>query len=284
MFRATALFSGASTLHSQTYNLTYEIKLPQFEGPFDLLLFFIERDELDVYDIPISKITDDFLGYLQQMQEMNIEVASEFILVAATLMRIKAKMLLPRKEVDEEGNEIDPRQELVERLIEYKRYKSVIEDFRQLEAIRQQMVPRGNVIEEISGIATAHETEAELDNLSLYRLLKTFQRVLERMDSRQEVQHKVIKYPYTIRGTKQYLVDQLSDKDEVDFEVLFATCDNKVHAIFIFLSMLELVQQHILTLKLGLGVNNFWVHKGDQFTTDITTTAASEDIDTRADN
>lgn len=263
--------------------MTYEIKLPQFEGPFDLLLFFIERDELDIYDIPISKITDDFLEYLHHMQQMNIEVASEFILVAATLMRIKAKMLLPRKELDEEGNEIDPRQELVERLIEYKRYKSVIDDFKQLEAVRQSMVPRGNVINEISQIAESYSTEAELDSLNLYRLMKTFQRVLERMDSRQEVEHKVIKYPYTIRGTKQYLVDHLADSEEVDFEHLFDTCENKVHAIFIFLSMLELVQQNILTLKLGLGINNFWVQKGEQFSTDITQSPSDqEESDVRA--
>ena len=93
--------------------MTFEIKLPLFEGPFDLLLFFIERDELDIYDIPISKITDDFLSYLKELDNLNIEVASEFILVAASLMRIKAKLLLPRPQLDEEGNELDPRDELV---------------------------------------------------------------------------------------------------------------------------------------------------------------------------
>ena len=99
----------------------FEIKLPLFEGPFDLLLFFIERDELDIYDIPIASITDDFLSYLHHLEEMNVEVASEFILVAATLMRIKAKMLLPRPTIDEEGNEIDPREELIRHLLEYKK-------------------------------------------------------------------------------------------------------------------------------------------------------------------
>ena len=103
---------------------TYEIKLPQFEGPFDLLLFFIERDELDIQDIPIFKLTTDFLDYIHKMETLNIEVASEFILVAATLMRIKAKMLLPRKEVDPvTGKEIDPREELISRLLEYKKFK-----------------------------------------------------------------------------------------------------------------------------------------------------------------
>jgi segregation and condensation protein A len=153
------------------FPVNYEIKLPQFEGPFDLLLFFIERDELDIYDIPISTITDDFLAYLHHLQQMNLEVASEFILVAATLMRIKAKMLLPRKEVDEEGNEIDPRQELVDRLLEYKRYKSVVEEFQKLEAIRQSMVPRGNVLQEINLIIDQYSTDAEMESLSQFRLI-----------------------------------------------------------------------------------------------------------------
>src|SRR5215211_4017454 len=113
-----------------TNTASYQIKLDQFEGPFDLLLFFIERDELDVYDIPIAKITNEFLDYIRQMQNMDIEVASEFILVAATLMRIKAKLLLPRKEVDELGQEIDPRKELVDKILEYKRFKAILEDMR----------------------------------------------------------------------------------------------------------------------------------------------------------
>jgi segregation and condensation protein A len=98
--------------------MSYEIKLPLFEGPFDLLLFFIERDELDIYDIPIYKLTTDFLEYLKHLEKMNMEVASEFIFVASTLMSIKAKMLLPRQELDEKGNEIDPREELVRHLLE----------------------------------------------------------------------------------------------------------------------------------------------------------------------
>ena len=120
---------------------TYNINLPLFEGPFDLLLFFIERDELDIFNIPIAKITDDFLDYVRKMEALNIDLASEFILVAATLMRIKAKMLIPRKPIDEEGNEIDPREELVQRLLEYKRYKSVLEEMRQMEEKRTKQVP-----------------------------------------------------------------------------------------------------------------------------------------------
>src|SRR6201999_1673919 len=100
---------------------TYQIKLDQFEGPFDLLLFFIERDELDIYNIPITRIIKDFLDYIHSQESLNIELSSEFILFISTLMRIKAKMLLPRKELDEQGNEIDPRQELVDKVLEYKK-------------------------------------------------------------------------------------------------------------------------------------------------------------------
>ena len=117
-------------------NISYQIKLPQFEGPFDLLLFFIERDELDIYNVPINKIIQDFLHHIHEQENSNIELSSEFILFVSTLMRIKAKMLLPRKELDEQGNEIDPRQELIDKLLEYKRYKEASARMAEMEAMR----------------------------------------------------------------------------------------------------------------------------------------------------
>jgi len=127
----------------------YEIKLPQFEGPFDLLLFFIERDELNIHDIPISKITDDFLAYIHKMQALNIEMASEFIFVASTLMRIKAKMLLPRIDVDNEENEMDLKEDLVQKLILYKQFKEICEELKILEEHRLSLHHRGNIIQDI---------------------------------------------------------------------------------------------------------------------------------------
>ena len=123
---------------------SFEVKLPAFEGPFDLLLFFIERDELDIHNIPISKITEDFLNYIHNLNALNIEVAAEFILVASTLMRIKAKLLLPRPQIDEQGNEIDPRHDLVQQLLEYKKYKAAAEEFRFMEEERAMKFVRGN--------------------------------------------------------------------------------------------------------------------------------------------
>src|SRR4051812_1286152 len=128
----------------------YHIKLPQFEGPFDLLLFFIERDELDIYNIPITKIINDFLAFIHSQESLNIELSSEFILFISTLMRIKARMLLPRKEIDAQGNEVDPRQELIDKILEYKKYKEAAAQMAEMEATRMLMIRRGNIQKELS--------------------------------------------------------------------------------------------------------------------------------------
>src|SRR5690606_23275329 len=155
----------------------FSIKLPIFEGPFDLLLFFIERDELDIHNIPIAKITDDFLEYLHQMNSLNMELASEFIFVASTLMRIKAKMLLPRVEVDEQGNEIDLKQNLIQKLIEYKRFKEVTETFKLLEEERFFKERRGNIQEDVKRFEQVGNSGEELATFDLYKLLKIYHRM-----------------------------------------------------------------------------------------------------------
>jgi len=241
---------------------TYAIKLPQFEGPFDLLLFFIERDELDIYDIPIFKITQDFLSYIHNMEQFNIEMASEFILVAATLMRIKAKMLLPRKEVNELGVEVDPREELVSRLLEYKKFKQVSDDLRQLEDDRQSIAKRGNIEQEVKEIASLFETEYEMQSLTMFRLMKAFQNVLDRVaKEKNKVVHTIVQPPYTIEGEKMLLRDIVRGKEKVAFEKIFEGVENRVHAIFAFLSMLELIQEQYLTIVIGEGYNNFWIQE-----------------------
>lgn len=246
-------------MHTQD---SYSIKLPQFEGPFDLLLFFIERDELDIYDIPIFKITQDFLDYIHNMEQLNIEMASEFILVAATLMRIKAKMLLPRKEVTEEGVEIDPREELVNRLIEYKKYKEVTEELRRLEDDRQSIAKRGNLESESKEIASLFETEYEMQSLTMFRLMKAFQNVLDRVEKeKNKAVHTIVQPPYTIEGEKMLLKDLVRIKGRIAFEQVFEGVENRLHAIFIFLSMLELIQEQHLQLTVGEGYNNFWVEE-----------------------
>ena len=244
---------------------TYTIKLPQFEGPFDLLLFFIERDELDIHDIPISSITDDFLDYIRQMESLNIDLASEFILVAATLMRIKAKMLIPRKPVDEEGNEIDPRDELVRRLLEYKKFKSVLEDLRKMEEDRSFRNVRGNTSKELTQIATKALVDIELESLNLFKLMRAFERILLRLeDNKKKAVHRVYTYSHTVQGQQIYLLSRVKKGVNTDFKSIFGKCENRVHAVITFLALLELLNMQKIKCILGEGVNNFWLTVPDE--------------------
>jgi len=242
----------------------FEVKLPLFEGPFDLLLFFIERDELDIYDIPIATITNDFLQYIHQMEQMNIEVASEFILVAATLMRIKSKMLLPRPQIDEQGNEIDPREELVRHLLEYKKYKSVIDNFHQMEETELAKEKRGNLMKELRVLAESTNVEAELQDVTIYKLMTIFEKVLKRFDAeKNKPVHQVIQYPYTVEGQKKHLMSELVKKEKISFTELLLEYPTRIGLIFNFLAILEMLALQQITIQVGEGFNNFWVLKAE---------------------
>jgi segregation and condensation protein A len=237
---------------------SYQIKLPQFEGPFDLLLFFIERDELDIYNIPIHRLIEDFLTYIHSGEALNIELSSEFILFVSTLMRIKAKMLLPRKELDEQGNEIDPRQELIDKLLEYKRYKEASTTLAEMEAIRHLMVRRGNLQKELAGIGEEAGEGTEIQAITLFKLMKTFEKVMQRIHQRQNKPvHTVVQYNYTMEGSRKHILTTVRKERTLSFEKLFEVCRDRLQAIFLFLSMLELVQLNYMNILIGEGRNNF---------------------------
>ncbi|MFT3700898.1 MAG: segregation/condensation protein A [Agriterribacter sp.] len=239
---------------------SYQIKLPQFEGPFDLLLFFIERDELDIYDINITKIINDFVHYMHNAGDLNIELSSEFILFVSTLMRIKAKMLLPRKELDAQGNEIDPRQELIDKLLEYKRFKEASAKMAEMEAVRMLMVKRGNVQKEITQIGEEAGEGTEIQTITMFKLMKAFEKVMQRLyDRNHKPQHVVYRYNYTMETSREYMLNMVLQEKTVTFEKIFDVCENRIHAIFLFLSMLELVQQKYMSIITGEGRNNFIV-------------------------
>ena len=240
----------------------YAIKLEQFEGPFDLLLFFIERDELNIHDIPISKITDDFLGYIQNMNALNIELASEFIFVASTLMRIKAKMLLPLPELDENENEIDLKEDLVQKLILYKQFKDASEDLKTLEDQRAKRLMRANVAFDIKQIQPDAENTDELTSFDLYKLLTVYDKLMYNFTHRPvEPVHTVINYPYTIEKQKKALIELMELNQKLDFQQLAKNSENKVQFVYNFLALLEMLQQRLLAIQVGLGFNNFWIEK-----------------------
>lgn len=240
----------------------YRIHLPQFEGPFDLLLFFIERDELDIYDIPIARITRDFMGYMHEMQQLNIELASDFILVAGTLMRIKSRMLIPRPQVNEDGTIEDPRQELVDRLLEYKRHKSVLAELERMEADNLERVRRGFNAQEEKVILEHGSGEEELLGVDLYTILHTFRRVWERHQDREARPRHVIKAdPYSIDLLKDRIRARLEKDSSVAFADFILEIPEKFYAVCGLLAILELTQAGMLSLVIGDGFNQFWIRK-----------------------
>jgi segregation and condensation protein A len=237
---------------------SYQIHLTQFEGPFDLLLFFIERDELDIYNIPIHQLIKDFLDFIHKEETLNIELSSEFILFVSTLMRIKAKMLLPRKELDDQGNEIDPRQELVNKVLEYKRFKEASARMAEMEEQRMKLIRRGNLHRELLQIGEESGEGTEIQSISLFKLMKTFEKVLQRMQERSnQPRHTVVQYNYTIEDSRQQMIDLVSQEKSVPFVRIIERCENRIHAIFLFLSVLELVQLGYMNILIGEGRNNF---------------------------
>lgn len=249
---------------------TYHIRLPQFEGPFDLLLFFIERDELDIYNIPITKITNEFLDYIHASESLNIELSSEFILFISTLMRIKAKMLLPRKELDQQGNEIDPRQELIDKILEYRKFKQAAAEMQEMEAIRMLVVKRGNLESELARITEEAGEGTEIQAITLFKLMKAFEKVAQRLhEKRNQPVHTVVRYDYTMEGCRAFMLELTEKERTLSFEKIFEVCHNRIHAIFLFLNMLELIQGNYLKILIGSGMNNFIIEYNEQREPDV---------------
>lgn len=257
----------------------YQIKLEHFEGPFDLLLFFIERDELDIYNIPITKIMDDFLAFIHTQEKLNIELSSEFILFVSTLMRIKARLLLPRKEIDPDGNEVDPRKELVDKILEYKRFKEASVKMAEMEAERLLMVKRGNLEKELSEIGETSGEGTEIQAITMFKLMKAFEKVMLRVHERQNKPvHTVVRYNYTMEGSREHMMHLLQTEKKVAFEQIFQLCKDRIHALFLFLSLLELSQQRYMTLLIGEGMNNFIVEWNENREEEIAANPEAEEI------
>ncbi len=236
----------------------YKIKLQQFEGPLDLLLFFIKRDEIDIYDIPISKITKDFFDYLNIIKQLDLEIAGDFILMASTLMQIKVKMLLPR-EINEKGEEIDPRDELVKALLEYKRYKEMSEELVLLESDTMKLNFRGYNKEDPK--ENPPEFETLLKNITIFDLIKAFKTVLE--EKKSEPVHKINKINVSIEEQVDYLMSKVADGTQVLFINLIRSMKEKIRIIVTFIAMLELVKMGRIGIKESENFNDFVIYNAE---------------------
>lgn len=236
----------------------YKIRLEHFEGPLDLLLFFIKRDELNIYDIPISKITKEFLEYVNYIRMLDLETAGEFILMASTLMHIKVRMLLPR-EVDEKGEEIDPRADLVKALLEYKRYKEVSEDLAFFESNQRKISFRGNF--SADPIETPNEYGILLKNITVYDIARAFKKVIEGI--KPEPVHQIRKINITIEEQINFIMSKIDEYTNLHFLTLVYGMKEKIRVVITFVAILELVKMQRIGLKESTNFNDFVIYIKD---------------------
>ncbi|MHB8335952.1 MAG: segregation and condensation protein A [Ignavibacteriaceae bacterium] len=234
----------------------YKIKLDQFEGPLDLLLFFIKRDELNIYDIPISKITKEFLDYVNLIKMLDLEVAGDFILMASTLMHIKVRMLLPR-EVDEKGEEIDPRSELIQALLEYKKYKEMSEELSFFETSQRKINYRGNYSADEK--ITHPDYEILLKNVTIFDLAKAIKRVLDGI--KPEVFHEIRKINISVEEQISFIMSNLENETELHFLSLINEMREKIRIVITFVALLELTKMGMIGIKESPNFNDFVLFK-----------------------
>jgi segregation and condensation protein A len=216
----------------------YKVKLEVFEGPLDLLLFLIKRDEIDIYDISIERITRQYLEYLQAFKELNIEVAGEFLVMAANLVYMKSRSLLPadQQPPDEEADEDDPRWELIRQLIEYKKFKEVAADLHVREIEQQRRFARAaNVSAELA------LAPIRLGEVGIFQLINAFQNVIKRIEARQDLR-EIFDDQFTVSEKIEMILQRIADGGQLRFSELFETMISRVEIVVTFLALLELIR------------------------------------------
>lgn len=234
--------------------MTYQVKLEMFEGPLDLLLHLIREHQLNILDIPIAKITEEYLRYLALMQELDLDVAGEFLLMAATLIHIKSKMLLPPEEAGEgeEAEEEDPRAELVDRLLEYKRYKEAAQTLVLLEGEQFLLHRRGAPAMELT-------VEGPL-SVSLFELIRAFREVLRRADLPAPLE--ITPEELNVGQRIVVLLDRLAAESPLEFTRLFAGSVRRAEIIVTFLALLELLRRRLATARQAEPVGPIMIYRG----------------------
>lgn len=231
----------------------YRVNLEDFEGPLDLLLFFIRRDELDIFNIPIARIADEYLEHVRIMQRVDLDVVGEFLYMAAMLINIKARMLLPKPELDEEGEPIDPRRELVERLLEYIRYKEASQQIAVLKEDRDRHSTRG-----LAGIERAETEGGESVEVraTMFDLVHAMRRLLA--SAPEEATHELERESYTIEDQSDFLLDVLSSRGQIAFSALMMQ-RSKAFIITAFLASLELARSGTIDILVGESPIDFYL-------------------------
>jgi segregation and condensation protein A len=247
----------------------YQVDLPVFNGPLDLLLYLIKKEEVDIYDIPIARITKQYLKYLELMTELNLEVAGEFVLMAATLIRIKARLLLPRDESSED--EFDPREELIMALVEYKKYREASEILREKALLEERnFVPP-------STVSQVDKRVEYLPDTTLFDLLTAFRDVLA--SRHDETFHQVKSRQVSIEERIAVIIKFLGEREFATFAELFADLPRRIIAIVTFIALLELVRTHRVRIYQSAPFGEVRVYRGNSFTSELSDLGIEQEME-----
>jgi len=223
--------------------MSYKINIDNFEGPLDLLLFFIQRDKLDIYDIPISKITNDFLKYISYLNKMNIDIGADFIYMASLLMNIKSKMLLPVTPSDEDEG-IDPREDLVLKLIEYKKYKDISDELSKV--MNNYNLTHKTTIKDEYELFDNHQ-ELINQNLDLYDIIRTYADLINNIEN--ITNYELDFEEFSVSDQINFIRDILKNKKEIFFSNLIKKFNNKIFLIYTFIAILEMIKSREIKIE-----------------------------------
>ena len=216
----------------------YKVKLEIFEGPLDLLLYLIKRDELDIYEISLERITRQYLEYLQAFKELNIDVAGEFVVMAANLIYLKSRSLLPTEQQppEEDAEEDDPRWDLIRQLIEYKKFKEAAAQL-QIRQLDQERI----FFRDTGGADAISAAPLSLDEVGIFQLINAFQAVVKRVEAREDLQ-EIFGEHFTVSDKIDWILKRVSDGAPLRFSELFASLASRVEIVVTFLALLELIR------------------------------------------
>jgi len=235
----------------------YKVKLDIFEGPLDLLLYLVKRDEVDIYDISIERITKQYLDYIEAFKVLNIELAGEFIVMAANLIYIKSRTLLPRDQQlpDVDAEEDDPRWELIRQLIEYKKFKEAAASLRDRALLQERMFPRAPGEPELD----TPDARLALEEVGIFDLINAFQKVLKRVESKQENLLEIFAENFTVGEKIDHLMAVTSGGVPVRFEECFVSAASRTEIVVTFLAMLELIRLKQLRVRQDANFGEIWI-------------------------
>jgi len=232
-----------------------------FEGPLDLLLYLIKKDHLNIYDIPIAQVTQQYLEYINFMQLLDLNIAGEFLVMAATLMQIKSKMLLPAQEAAELEEEEDPRAELVKRLLEYEKFKQIAENLREREKDQQDVFKRPKT-ENCQDAGLVQKEEDKYFEASLFDLISAFSKTLK--DVPREVFYEVIKDQFTVEQKVHDILHLLLIESEIKLSALFAKTKSKMEIVVIFLAILELAKMKEIIARQNIEFEDIFISRNKE--------------------